>query len=531
MKKVFSLILAVAMISALFCVNVSASVASTVVYENGFEEATGAVFVPETEGSENNVMYLVNIADDPETADIDETFKTSNNSGWIDEVADFDNGFAVEAKVKCLDTDGLSLFFEAYNGDSITSNSRGFVIPSSKLKADTWYNVRLVFRNYYYVKAVVNEVGTDEYLTLGTECSKGTLSGNSYTYTPEGSDTSVTIKNYYNRARFVCHEAYGPNITKDTSITEFGWMVDDVKFEKFAPVASNGVVWEQNYEDALNTNHAGVAYAFGRDGGTAASYYAEDDASVGNSSYTLKAEEYLGDNAVLSFDIKKMAPSAVFNVHAGTGTKLIKLGIPGNQLREDVWYTYVAVMENGATTYWRKAEDSDVWQEVGYSYKGEGIETLAPGQTTDVEKPITLSGVSSNGNSNTTILRMAIMYGATSYSKNTALGSDFGNETIKGSHYLIDNYKLTELGALEGIFGEETVEMSTFAKPGSTTYVASFDESGRMIDASFTTEISAFAEMALDASRADTVRAFVWGAENAPVSSWDVTEYYAEVAE
>jgi len=125
---------------------------------------------------------------------------------------------------------------------------------------------------------------------------------------------------------------------------------------------------------------------------------------------------------------------------------------------------------------------------------------------------------------------MAIMYGDL-YSKRTTLGSDFGNETVKGSHYLIDNYKLTELGALEGIFGEETVEMSTFAKPGSTTYVASFDESGRMIDASFTTEISAFDEMALDTSRADTIRAFVWGAENAPVSSWDVTEYYAEFAE
>lgn len=522
MKRILSIALCVMMIAALFTVNVSASVTSTVVYENDYETDTAVYIVPEAEGSDNHVIYLANTEDDPETEDVDETFGTSSSSDWINNIADFDNGFAMEAKVKCTNPDGFSLLFEAYNGDGINSNSRGYVIPCNGLKVNTWYNIRLVFKGYYYVNAVVNEVGTNEYLKIGA--SKGTLSGNSYTYTPEGSDTAVTIKNYYNRGRFVCHLNYGPDGTKNTNITEFGWMIDDVKFEKFAPIASKGIVFEQDYEDSPNTNHIGVAYANGRDGGTAASYYAAKDEAVGNASYTLKTEEYLGENAVFSFDIKKLAPSAVFNVHVGTGTKLIKLGIPANQLRQDVWYTYVAVMENGATSYWRKAEDSDVWQSVGYSYKGEGIEVLAPGQTTDVEKPITLSGATSNGNSNATLLRMAIMYG--SYSNNTKLGSELEENSIAGSHYLIDNYKLADLGALEGIFAEGSAEIRTFAKPGSTTYVASFDESGRMIDANLTADIAAFDAMEITTEGADSVRAFVWSDASAPVSSWDVTDYF-----
>ena len=35
-------------------------------------------------------------------------------------------------------------------------------------------------------------------------------------------------------------------------------LISNVKFEKFAPVESEGVVWEQHYEDSTNTYHAGV---------------------------------------------------------------------------------------------------------------------------------------------------------------------------------------------------------------------------------------------------------------------------------
>ncbi len=407
-----------------------------------------------------------------------------------------------------------------------------------------------LLRRYLEVKLSAEEFEHNKWYTVALHVKDATSSncqGTVYAY-HEGTGEMFTKTVAADTSKWSDAEQYYVrySVSAPANNTQTTWLVDDVEFYDEKVIYEKGLFFNQDFEDATNIIPAyGNEYSYiVAEGDNSVMRFEVPETATGNghllgeANWVPSVPDYIhnsNDTAmVFSFDVKKENDSYPLSAYVCNDSATNRFGfmIPAQQLREDVWYTYVLVANGNMFYYYRKAEDSAEFEEVEYLSRLDATENgfdKVEGNT-DVENPVISSAYIPGVRTKCVGFSMHNGNG-TSFD----VFSDLETSIPAGSSYLIDNVKLSELNDLradikkteEGVTASFEVNENRPIVTATKVMLVYYDAENRMIDVSMANVENNKAEVSMSAADTEamtTAKVFVWDENYIPVmSTWYIT--------
>lgn len=405
-------------------------------------------------------------------------------------------------------------------------------LDETKVQKDKWYTVSLYTKDGVYAKDFNGLVTIldEESNTAKTETV--TLNGNNRA----SINDPGSARNHINFS--ISRPSEGVSVPTT-------YIIDDIAFYNQKEYQKQGLYFSQNFEDATytvldDTTDNTAIVATGEEAHGSALRYGvtaslSKDNITGESNWAPDVPDFkLSDNKhsmVLSFDVKKEKASLPLSVYVCNdgSSNCFSMLIPAQQLRENVWYTYVGVVGEGANNiiWYRKAPGDTSYVLCPWTSDTGEFEKVTG--NVDVTRPVYGSAIPPG------VRTKSIGFCLHALSRYDAFKDSAADS--KGS-YLIDNVKLAELNNLQceiiktagdGVNLKFDVYENRPVATATRVMLGCYDAQNKLIDVKIVPVEDSKVDISLTAAEVSamtTARLFVWDVDNVPLlaAAWDVTE-------